>query len=85
MDALSPFHRKPSLETNPSQGAWVAQSLARWTSAQVTMSRLVGSSPASGSVLAAQGLESALDSGSPSLPASPVLTLCLSLSLSFKN
>ena len=83
MDALSPFHRKPSLEANPSRGAWVAQSLERWTSAQVTISQLVGLRPASGSVLAARSLESALDSGSPSLPASPVLTLCLSLS--FKN
>ena len=52
-------------------------------SAQVT-SRLVGSSPASGSVLTAQSLEPASDSASPSLCAPPLLVLCLSVSLNNK-
>ena len=51
------------------RGAWVAQSVKRLTSAQVTISRFMGSSPASGSVLTAQSLEPALDSVSPSLSA----------------
>ena len=38
-------------------GAWVAHLVKRRTSAQVTISRFVGSSPASGSVLTAQSLE----------------------------
>ena len=63
----------------------MAQSVERPTSAQVTISRSVSSSPASGSVLTAQSLEPVLDSVSPSLSAPPPLTLCLSLSLSFKN
>ena len=50
-------------------GAWVAQSVKRPTSAQVTISRSVGSSPASGSGLMAQSLEPASDS------------VCVSLSL----
>ena len=48
-------------------GAWVAQSVGRPTSAQVVISRSVGSSPASGSVLTAQSLEPVSDSVSPSL------------------
>ena len=39
------------------RGAWVAQLVKRRTSAQVTISRFVGSSPATGSVLTAQSLE----------------------------
>ena len=58
-------------------GAWVAQSVKRPTSAR--KSWLVGSCPASGSVLAAQGLESASDSVSPSLLPLPLLELCLFL------
>ena len=49
------------------------------TSAQVTISWFVGSSPASGSVLTAQGLEPASDSVSPSLSAPPLLARALSL------
>ena len=49
------------------RGAWVAQSVERPTAAQVTISRFVGSSPASGSVLTARSLEPASDSVSPSL------------------
>ena len=48
-------------------GAWVAQSVKRPTSAQVTISQSVSSSPASGSVLIAQSLEPVSDSVSPSL------------------
>ena len=59
-------------------GVWVAQSVERPTSAQVTISRCVASSPASGSVLMARGPEPASDSVSPSLSAPPLLTLCLS-------
>ena len=61
-------------------GAWVAQSVKRLTSAQVTISRFMGSSPASGSVLTAQSLEPVSDSVSPSLSAPPPFMLCLSLS-----
>ena len=50
-----------------SRGAWVAQPVKRLTAAQVVISRFVGSSPASGSVLTAQSLEPASDSVSPSL------------------
>ena len=49
--------------------------------AQVVISQFVGSSSASGSVLTAQSLDTALNSVSPSLSATPILTLCFS----FKN
>ena len=65
-------------------GAWVAQSVKRPTSAQVTISRFMSSSPASGSVLTAQSLGAALDSVAPSLSAPPPLMFCLSLSLKNK-
>ena len=81
------FNRVSFLKLN--RAAWVAQSVKRTTSAQVTISRFMGSSPMSGSVLTAQSLEPALDSVSPSLSAPPLLTLSLSLSfslsLSLKN
>ena len=48
-------------------GASVAQSVKRPTSTQVMISRFVGSSPTSGSVLTAQSLEPVSDSVSPSL------------------
>ena len=60
--------------------AWVAQSVERPASIQVMISRLVGLSPASGSVLTAQSLEPASDSVSPSLSAPPRLAFCLCLS-----
>ena len=63
------------------RGAWVAQLVKRLTSAQVTISRSVGLSPASGSGLMAQSLEPASGSVSPSLSAPPPLALCLSLAL----
>ena len=61
-------------------GAWVAQSVKRPTSAQVTISRSVSSSPASGSGLMPQSLKPASESVSPSLSAPPLFMLCLSLS-----
>ena len=59
----------------------MAQSVKRLTSAQVTISRFVGWSPASGSVLMAQSLEPASDSVSSSLSLllPSLLALCLSL------
>ena len=64
----------------------MAQSVECPTSAQVMISRSVGSSPGSGSVLTAQSLEPASDSVSPSLSAPPPLTLYLSLSkINIKN
>ena len=62
------------------RGAWVAGLVKCPTSAQVTISRSVGSSPASGSGLMAQSLEPASGSVSPSLSAPPPFMLCLSLS-----
>ena len=59
------------LRTQKCGGAWGAPSVERLTSAQVTISRFVSWSPASGSVLTARGLEPASDSGSPSLSAPP--------------
>ena len=70
-----------------SGGARVAPLLKRPTSAQVMISRSVGSSSALGSMLTAQNLEPVSDSVFPS----PSLALCLSptcavsLSLSLKN
>ena len=58
----------------------MAQSVEHPTSAQVMISRFVGSGPASGSVLTAQSLEPASDSVSPSLSPPFPLTLCLFLS-----
>ena len=63
-----------------SRGAWVAQSVKRPTSAQVTISWSVSLSPASGSGLMDQSLEPASDSVSPSLSAPPPFMLCLSVS-----
>ena len=59
----------------------MAQSIKRLTSAQVVISRFVGSSPASGSVFSVQSPDLASDSVSPSLSAPTPLTLRLSLSL----
>ena len=74
--------RRRRLRSTRDWGAWVAQSAQRPTSAQVTISQLVSSSPASGSVLTAQNLEPALDSVSPSvslpLPHSCYVSLCVS-------
>ena len=62
-----------------SRGAWVVQLVKRLTLAQVMISRFVGSSPASGSVLTAQSLEPASESVSPSPSVPPLLVLSLSL------
>ena len=63
----------------------MAQSVERLTWAQVMISQVVGSSPASGSVLTAQSLEPALDSVSPALSL-PLPCLCpISLPLSKIN
>ena len=50
------------------------------TSAQVMISRCMGSSPTLGTVLIAQSLEPASDSVSPSFSAPALLTLSLSVS-----
>ena len=68
------------IEIGLPRGAWVAQSVERPTSAQVTISRSVSSSPASGSGLMAQSPEPVSHSVSPSLSAPPPFMLCLSLS-----
>ena len=72
--------QKPFKRSN-SRGAWVAQSVGHPTSAQVTISRSMSSSPASGSVLTAQSLEPVSDSVSPCLsltfPHSCSVSLCL--------
>ena len=62
---------------NVFRGTWVAQSVKCVTLAQVMISKFVSLSPASGSVLTAQSLETA--SGSPSLsdPSPPILFLSL--------
>ena len=70
---------KKKKEKEKYRGTWVAQSAGRLTWAQVMISQFTGSSPTSGSVLTAQGLEPALDSMSPSLSAPPLLTLSLSV------
>ena len=59
----------------------VAQQVKRPSSAQVMISRVVGSRPGWGSVRSAQSLEPASVSVSPSLSAPPLLMLSLSLSL----
>ena len=63
----------------------MAQSVKRWTLAQVMISRFLGLGPTSGSVLTAQSLEPPSDSASPSPSAPPQLTLCVSLPLKNKN
>ena len=73
---------RPLEEEQAGWGACVAQLAKPLTSAQVMIPRLVGSSPASGSVLTAQSLDSALDSVSPSLylPLPPSHSVSVSLS-----
>ena len=66
--------------------AWVAQSVRHLTSAQVTISWLVGSSPRLGSVLTTQSLEPASDSVFPSLSLLlPTHARARPLSLSLKS
>ena len=91
--ACFPVHRHLSPDTAKEQGnslkslleacswdAWAAQPVKRLTLAQVMISRSMGSSPESGSVLTAWSLEPASDSVSPSLSVLPLLAFCLSLS-----
>uniref|UniRef100_A0A8C8YG48 Rho family-interacting cell polarization regulator 2 n=1 Tax=Panthera leo TaxID=9689 RepID=A0A8C8YG48_PANLE len=78
-NVFSTFYSKLS---SRSRGAWVAQLVERPTSAQVMISQSVSSSPASGSVLTAQSLEPASDSGSPSLSCKPAGNRSRSSSLS---
>ena len=65
-----------------SRGAWVAQWVERLTLAQVTISRFVGFSPTSGSVLTTQSLEPVSDFVSTPfsrpLPCSRALSLSVS-------
>ena len=67
--------------------AWVAQLVKYWTSVQDMISRFVGLSPSSGSVLTAQCPEPASDSVSPSLCPSltPTLSFCLKSKSSLKK
>ena len=74
------------IKNNNHRDAWVALSVKRPTSAQVTISRSVSSSPASGSVLTAQSLEPVSDSVSPSLSLTlPHHALSISVSQINKN
>ena len=57
----------------------MAQTVERLTSAQVMISQFLSSSLASGSVLTAQSLKAASDSGSPSLSLGPSPAHTLSL------
>ena len=63
--------KKNQYRTQDGLGAWVAQQVKHWTSVQVTISRFTGLRLALDSVLAAQSLEPASDSVSPSLSAPP--------------
>ena len=63
----------------------MAQSVERPTSAQVMTSPSVGSSPVSGSVLTARGLEPASDSVSPSLSAPPPTHILSLLKINIKK
>ena len=74
-----------NLKWTPEWGAWMTQSVKHLISAQVMISRFVGSSPASGSVLTAGSLEPALDSVCLSLPLPCSCSLSHVLSLSLKN
>ena len=77
-------NKKDEIKKGNTRSAWVAQSVEQPTSAQVMISQLVSSSPASGSVLTAQSLEPASDSVSPSLSAPPLRVLYFSQSLKNK-
>ena len=81
------FNKHTDFKNSHLRGDWVTQLVKCPTSAQVMMSQLVSSSPASDSVLIARSLEPASDSVSlfHSAPLSLVLSLSLSLSLSLKN
>ena len=83
---ISLLTKNLSLRTFTSQrGTWVALLVKQPTSAQVMIPQLLGSSPASSSVLTAQSLEPASDSVSPSLSAPPLLMLSLSMKIINKH
>ena len=67
-----------SFRTSEALGRLLAQSVKCPTLAQVMILGLMSSSSVSGSVLTAQSLEPASDSGSPSITAPPLLALSLS-------
>ena len=77
--------KNQELKNLKNRGTWVAQSVKRPTLAQVRISRLVGSSPTSGSVRTAWSLEPASDAVSLSLNPSWALALSLCLCLSKIN
>ena len=70
---------KVPLKNTSVWGAWVASSIKLLTVAEVVISRLLSSSPTSGSVLTARSRKPASDSVSPSLCSSPPHALSLSL------
>ena len=72
------------IRTERGGGTWGAQSVERPTSAQVMIAQLMGSSPASGSVLTARSSEPASDSVSLALCPSPAHALSLS-KINIKN
>ena len=84
-ELLSIFFKQTLKVLDISGGTSVAQLVKRPTSAQVMISLFVNLSPASGSVLTAQGLDPASESVSPSLSAPPPLMLCVSLKNKFKK
>ena len=67
------------------RGTWVSQLVKCPTSAQITNSSFVSSSPMSGCVLTTQNLKPALDSVSPPISDPPLLMPCLCLSVSKIN
>ena len=75
----------PQFEKEACRGSWVAPSVKCPTLAQVSISRFVGSSPVSGSVLVARSLEPASDSVSVSLPLPRSLSVSLSLKCKIKH
>ena len=77
------FHgaHEPSFRNTWGEGCLASWSVKRLTSAQVTVSWFMGSSPVLGSALTSRSLETASGSVSPSPSAPPLLPLCLSLSL----
>ena len=87
----SPFYRPmstqawaPAVRNNTALGHWVAQLGKFTTLAQVIISRFVGSSPETGSVLTALSLEPVLFRFCVSLSLCPSMTDALSLSLKNK-
>ena len=74
--------KNASQNTTDGGGTWVAQLVKHLTLAQIMISQSVSSSLESGFVLTAQNQEPASNSLSSPLSAPPLLTLCLSVSLS---